>query len=68
MYLYSEELQSHWFVMPWDKFLRGSYCPDWYRSLYEDIVDQYQIYPYEVKTQPVGSTQIELTRKQHDRW
>ena len=60
MYLYSEEIQSHWFIMPWDKFLRGSYCPEWYKAIYEQIVDQYNIYPYEVETLPEGSTRISL--------
>ena len=64
MYLYSEELNSYWYVMPWDIFMQGRYCPNWYTWVYEEIVALYNVYPYEVETRPENANELSLYDQQ----
>lgn len=60
MFLYSEEYDCHWYIMPWEKFFNGNYDSEWYGTIYNLIVDKYGVYPYEVQEPPEGSEELSL--------
>lgn len=60
MYLYSEELKSYWYIMPWDIFMSERYCPVWYNSIFEYISDLYNVNLYEVETRPENATELSI--------
>ena len=60
MYLYSEKLKSYWYIMPWDIFMSGRYCPNWYNSIFEYISDLHNANLYEVETRPENATELSI--------